>query len=144
MTEQLTLFNLAPTQVIRTVSDSYWDEIVKTAPQHNEQVSGTTLLDTVETCVGEQVTTDTLKTAPQHDKSEKVTHWIEKYWVERSGSKHWYYRYMWMSGRKIQRLYIGSVKSPKAQEKKQAVEIAIADGETPQEIKQMLQGFQKL
>jgi hypothetical protein len=138
MTEQLALFNLAPTQVIKTVTDPYWDEIIKSAPQHSEQVSCTTGLDTVNTCVGEQVTTDTLKPAPQHDKSEKVAHWVEKYWVERSGSKHWYYRYMWMSGRKIQRVYIGSVHSPKAQAKKQAVEIAIADGETPQEIQKII------
>lgn len=126
MTEQLTLFNLAPVQVIKTVTDPYWDEIVK-------QVTPATISPPVEPLVGAQVTSDTQKTAPQHD-----THWIERYWVERSGNKYWYYRYCWMEGRKKHRRYIGAVHSPKAQEKKQAVEIAIADGETPAEIQKII------
>jgi hypothetical protein len=76
-----------------------------------------------------QVLQTTKKSAPQHD-----THWIEKYWVERSGNKFWYYRYCWMVGRKKHRRYIGSVNSPTAKRKKQAIEAAIADGCTPQEI----------
>ncbi|WP_414544302.1 hypothetical protein [Nostoc sp. CCY0012] len=73
--------------------------------------------------------------APQHD-----THWVERYWVERAENKYWYYRYCWMDGRKKNRVYIGSVNSPKAREKKSAVESAIADGQTPPEIKKMLRG----
>lgn len=128
MTEQLTLFNLAPVQVIRTVTDPYWDEIVN-------EVALATISPPVKPLVGGQVISDTEKVAPQHD-----THWIERYWVERSENKYWYYRYCWMIGRKIHRLYIGSVHSPKAQAKKELIEIAIADGETPLQIKQMLRG----
>ncbi|MHC5597469.1 MAG: hypothetical protein ACYTXC_16280 [Nostoc sp.] len=32
-------------------------------------------------------------------------------WVERPGNKYWYFRYCWMRGRKINRLYLGSVTS---------------------------------
>jgi hypothetical protein len=39
MTEQLTLFNLAPAQVIKTVTDPYWDEITKPVPQELPDVS---------------------------------------------------------------------------------------------------------
>ena len=99
-----------------------------------EQVPNGTLINSVESRIGEQVTQTTKNFAPQHD----VTHWVEKYWVERAGNKYWYYRYMWMSGRKINRVYIGSARSPQAQRKKQAVEDAIADGQLPLEIKQML------
>ncbi|WP_292869163.1 hypothetical protein [Nostoc sp. LPT] len=62
------------------------------------------------------------KVALQHN-----THWVEKYWVERSGNKYWYYRYCWMVGRKKNRVYLGSVDSLKAKRKKADVEIAIAD-----------------
>ena len=89
--------------------------------------------------VGEQVKLDTKKVAHQHDKP--ITHWVERYWVERGSSKLWYYRYTWMSGRKLNRHYIGSVRSPRAKLKKQAVENAIADGESPQEIKQLIRQF---
>lgn len=132
MTEQLTLFNLASVQTVKPTIDPYWDEIVL------EDVTSLTIAQPVELLVGEQVTTDTKKSAPQHDIS---SHWVEKYWVERSGNKYWYYRYMWMDGRKLHRVYIGSVDSPRAREKKSAVQSAIADGQTPQEIKQMLQGI---
>lgn len=88
---------------------------------------------TVESCVGAQVSYITKKTAPQHD-----THWVEKYWVKRSGNKYWYYRYCWMVGRKKNRLYLGSVNSPKAKLRKEEVEIAIADGLAPVEIEKLI------
>lgn len=98
--------------------------------------------------VGAQVVADTKKSAPEHDAKlynrdtdEISTHWIEKYWVERVGNKYWYYRYCWMEGRKKNRVYIGSVRSPKAQLKKQAVEEAIALELSPQEIKQLIRGW---
>ncbi|MDZ8240588.1 MAG: hypothetical protein RMZ69_26130, partial [Nostoc sp. ChiQUE01a] len=65
-----------------------------------------------------------------------------RYWVERGTNKYWYYRYCWMFGRKIHRRYLGSVHSPRAQQKKQAVEEAIADGQSPTEIKQLLRDWQ--
>ena len=55
--------------------------------------------------------------------------------------KYWYYRYMWMEGRKLRRHYIGAVRSPLANLKKQAVEEAIADEQSPIEIIQLLQGW---
>ncbi|WP_414546077.1 DUF4102 domain-containing protein [Nostoc sp. CCY0012] len=129
MTEQLTLFNFPATETIKPIHDPYWDEIVL------DEVIPDTISLSVEPRVGEQVTTDTKKSAPQHDTQNQ---WLEKYWVERSGSKYWYYRYMWMDGRKLHRVYIGSVNSPKAREKKSAVESAIADGQTPQEIQKLI------
>ncbi|MHC5826349.1 MAG: hypothetical protein ACYT04_63455, partial [Nostoc sp.] len=100
------------------------------------QVPKVTTDDTAELLVGEQVNHDTKKSAPQHD-----THWVEKYWVKRSGNKYWYYRYCWMAGRKIHRIYIGSVDSIKAKKVKQAVEIAIANGKLPIELKHLIQGW---
>ncbi|RCJ16932.1 hypothetical protein A6S26_32010 [Nostoc sp. ATCC 43529] len=164
---QPTLFDLeafTKSPVPTPLYDPAWDEI--TAPQHSDknlddrkspwdewelrvraQVSPST---TVESCVGAQVTIstpvkplvgahvalDTKKSAPQHD-----THWVEKYWVERSSNKYWYYRYCWMTGRKKHRRYLGSVDSPKARLKKEDVEIAIADGQTPAEIEELIRSW---
>jgi hypothetical protein len=91
--------------------------------------------------VREQVIESTLNTEfvreqKPYQNAPEQTHWVEEYWVKRGGNKHYYYRYCWMEGRKIQRCHIG-----KKLEKKQAVENAIADGQTPQEIKQMLRGW---
>lgn len=97
------------------------------------QVTTSTIDNPVKTRVGGQVTLITKKSAHQHD-----THWLEKYWVERSGNKYWYYRYCWREGRKKHRVYIGSVDSILARRKKAAVESAIANGKTPSEIKQMI------
>ncbi|WP_339377839.1 hypothetical protein [Calothrix sp. NIES-2100] len=58
--------------------------------------------------------------------------------MQRAGNKYWYYRYTWMSGRKLQRRYIGSVESAIAKNRKSEVEIAIADGQTPGEIQQLI------
>ena len=193
MTEQLTLFNLAPTQVIKTVTDPYWDEIVLSTGGRLEETGQVSLFyddteeppepddyptpqeyetdwdewekkfphlvaeaqtmsvrehDTPElqsvsvnlqkttgdrqAIVREHDTKPTPNFAPEH------THWVEEYWVKRCEKKHRYYRYCWMTGRKINRCHIGSVRSPQAQEKKQAVEIAIADGDTPQEIQKII------
>ncbi|MEH2312357.1 MAG: DUF4102 domain-containing protein [Nostoc sp.] len=98
------------------------------------QESFSTPTTTVATPVGAHVALHTKKVAPQHD-----THWVEKYWVERSGNKYWYYRYCWMVGRKKNRRYIGSVDSIRAKQKKADVEIAIADGSLPIEIKKLIQ-----
>ncbi|MHC5860740.1 DUF4102 domain-containing protein [Nostoc sp.] len=97
------------------------------------QVSKATFKDTAESLVGEQVVTDTKKSAPQHD-----THWVERYWVERSSNKYWYFRYCWMTGRKIHRCYLGSVRSQLAKQKKADIEVWIADGYSPMEIQKLI------
>ena len=129
--------------------DPFWDELT---PQNSHSVGGQ-ISESESRCesVGEQVTSntlntvipssvgvsfDTVKSAPQHD-----THWVEKYWVERSGNKYWYFRYCWMTGRKINRLYLGSVDSIIAKRKKADVEIAIADGKLPSEIENLIRGW---
>ncbi|MCC5629079.1 Arm DNA-binding domain-containing protein [Nostoc sphaeroides CHAB 2801] len=144
---QLTLLTVAPTIETRTtIHDPYWDEII--APQQLEDIPGMPDIGkeilvgaqvtsiTVKPRVGGKVTLDTEKSAPQHD-----THWIEKYWVERSGNKYWYYRYCWMVGRKKNRLYLGSVDSIIAKRKKADIEVWIWDGKLPFEIKDLIQGW---
>ncbi|WP_445631565.1 hypothetical protein [Nostoc sp. DSM 114167] len=71
------------------------------------------------------------------------THWVEKYWVKRGNSKHNYYRYCWMSGRKIHHCHIsgGSTASPLATQRREVVETAIADGKLPFEIKDLIRGW---
>ncbi|MEH1807556.1 DUF4102 domain-containing protein [Nostoc sp.] len=131
---QPTLFNLeaftkqdAPVYAY----DPFWDELT---PPDSHSVGGQ-ISEAQSPCksVGEQVATDTQKSAPQHD-----THWIEKYWVERATNKYWYFRYCWMTGRKINRLYLGSVDSIIAKRKKADIETAIADGLTPVEIEKLI------
>jgi hypothetical protein len=134
---------------INAKTEIIFDVDAETAHQHSvfvgEQLSS---FSSPYQSVGEQVTSTTLKVAHQHDtklydrlSSENPTHWIEKYWVERGTNKYWYYRYTWMEVRKLHRVYIGSVTSNKAQKKKQAVEEAILDGQSPQEIKQLIRAF---
>ncbi|MBC1218477.1 DUF4102 domain-containing protein [Nostoc sp. UCD121] len=100
------------------------------------QVKDDTIETTVETRANGQVRLATKKTAPQHD-----THWVEKYWVERATNKYWYFQYCWMSGRKINRLYLGSVDSIIAKRKRADVEIAIADGKLPSDIEKLIRGW---
>lgn len=100
-----------------------------------EQVKVTTKLDISEICVGEQVKHDTQKSAHQQ---EKPAHWIERYWVERGGKKYWYYRYTWMAGRKMHRVYIGSVRSRQAQTKVDLVREAISNEKFPCEIRELI------
>lgn len=134
--KQPTLFNLeAFTKAQDTpVYDPFWDELT---PQDSHSVGAQILeSDNPYKSVGAQVSTDTKKVAPQHD-----THWIEKYWVERSGNKYWYYRYCWMAGRKINRLYLGSVYSIVAKRKKADIEVWIGDGKLPSEIESLIRGW---
>jgi hypothetical protein len=134
--EQLALFAIAPTVETRIiVHDPYWDELDTRQNGHSVggQISG---WESPCKSVGEQVATDTQKSAPQHD-----THWIEKYWVERSSNKYWYFRYCWMTGRKINRLYLGSVNSIAARRKKADIEVWIADGKLPIEIEKLIKGW---
>ncbi|MEH2001099.1 MAG: DUF4102 domain-containing protein [Nostoc sp.] len=100
------------------------------------QVTTSTIDTPVKTRVGGQVTLVTKKSAHQHN-----THWLEKYWVQRGGNRYWYYRYCWREGRKKHRAYIGSVDSILAKRKKADVEVWIADGKIPSEIKDLIRGW---
>ena len=102
-----------------------------------EQVIDDTNLHISESIVGEQVKHHTQKPALPN---EQPAHWIERYWVERGGNKYWYYRYTWMAGRKMHRVYIGSTRSRRVQEKVEWIREAIADGKSPDEIKQLIKG----
>jgi hypothetical protein len=140
--KQLQLFEILMQPEIKAIYDPYWDEITNNV---GEQVSCD---DSPCNSVGEQVAPDTLKVAHQHDAKiyppyteEIFTHWVEEYWVQRGTNKYWYYRYTWMEGRKLHRHYIGSITSNKAKAKKQAVKDAILDGQSPQEIKQLIRDF---
>ncbi|MDF5706539.1 MAG: hypothetical protein PUP90_02365 [Nostoc sp. S4] len=100
-----------------------------------KSVGGQVVSNTLDTCTVHtgEVICNTKKSAPQHD-----IHWVEKYWVERSGNKYWYYRYCWMTGRKIHRCYLGSVHSKLAKHKKADVEVWISDGQSPSEIQNLI------
>ena len=169
--EQLQLFDTFTAPQIKTIHDPYWDELegqddivestlfdtsaeaqnlassVEIAHQQITLVGEqTSFNDSPYKSVGEQVNKDTLKVAHQHDgklydRNTEVTHWVEKYWVERVGNKYWYYRYTYLIGRKLHRHYIGSVKSNKAKLKKLAVEEAIADGQGLDEIIHLLKSW---
>ncbi len=102
-----------------------------------EQVIDDTNLHISESIVGEQVKHHTQKLALPN---EQPTHWIERYWVERGGNKYWYYRYTWMAGRKMHRVYIGSTRSRIALFKAELVKSAIGDGKSSTEIKQLIKG----
>jgi|GEM_PF-1738924 len=79
--------------------------------------------------------------APEHP----FTHWTEVYWVKRGSRKNEYYRYCWMSGRKIHHHHIsgGNVLSQTAIARLTIIEGAIAEGKTPQEIKRLIIEFPK-
>ncbi len=114
------------------------NELTPTAHQQcfcvGEQVKEVTNLYISESIVGEQVKHHTQKQAQQNEPA----HWIERYWVERGGNKYWYYRYTWMAGRKMHRVYIGSTRSRQAQTKVELVREAIDQGKSPCEIKQLI------
>lgn len=114
-----------PHAPIKPAYDPYWDELLR------EEQS---------TCdfVREQVNKDTKKIAPEH---EKTNHWVEKYWVKRGSSKYWYWRYIWMEGRKLRRRHLGSTSSPKVKNLKRIIEDMILEGSTPQEITNAIDYF---
>lgn len=87
------------------------------------------------TNVRAQVANITTQLAPEH------THYTEEYWVKRGSKKHYYYRYCWMIGRKKDRIHIGSVNSPLARARREEIEIAIADGETPASIQNLIRSW---
>ena len=138
------IFSVSAHQHLHPVGEQLFiesDELTPSAHQQcfcvGEQVSDATNLHISESIVGEQVKHHTQKLALPN---EQPTHWIERYWVERGGNKHWYYRYTWMAGRKMHRVYIGSTRSRQVQEKVELVREAIALGMSPSEIKQLING----
>jgi hypothetical protein len=79
--QQTTLFDLEAFTKTEDTHDPFWDELT---PQDRHSVGAQILeSDNPYKTVGAQVSQATKKVAPQHD-----THWIEKYWVERSGNTH--------------------------------------------------------
>jgi hypothetical protein len=100
-----------------------------------EQVSNKTSdAQNIDSCVREQVKTNTKKSAPEH------THWAETYWTKRGCKRHSYYRYCWMERRKIHHCHIsgGHVGSQKSEKRYQEVLKAIALGRSPTEIVALL------
>jgi len=86
----------------------------------------------------------TNKVAPEHSTKnvrEQVTQWVEQYYVTRSRKKHYYYRYCYMDGRKINHKHIGSINSLRAITQKEAVEQAIAREEKPPQIIQLIKSM---
>jgi len=135
---QLTLFDLSTVQpAFQPIYDPAWDLPFPEVPDNQyESVGGQVAGDTsAYESVGGQVQTDTQKVAPQQ------CHWLEKYWVERHTKKYYYWRYCWMEKRKIKRCYIGSVNCNSAKRKYADIVWAIADGQLPHEIKQMIGGW---
>jgi hypothetical protein len=67
-------------------------------------------------------------------------HWVEPYWVQSNRKKFWYYRYVWMSGKKLYHHHIpgGNVKAQRAIARKLLVEDAIASGYTPEQIMKLV------
>ena len=167
--EQLQLFEFFIQPEIKAIYDPFWDELeaqeeatVEQAfssinalgqtfdvddlvvPKQNIPVRAQISFDAPPyRSVRAQVDYDT---APEHNYPESsvnsYTHWVEKYWVKRRGEKHNYYRYCWMEGRKKYRCHIGGkAGSIGANQRKEIVIDAIADGQSPQEIKQLIRGF---
>lgn len=138
MKHQLFLFNLEHfTQSPITNYDPAWDT-TDTPPKNTHTVlEQTPIAQEADSNVLEQAISDTAKSAPEQ------SHWVEKYTVVRYGSQHYYYRYLWMSGRKLHHVHIpgGNVRSSMAIQRKQMVEIAIAAGKPPREIEKMIHSW---
>ncbi|BBD60607.1 hypothetical protein NIES2109_34060 [Nostoc sp. HK-01] len=130
MKRQLTLFDLQQYEQSPPTHDPIWDEIVREQDNHDTQQASK-----ADSAVREQVNEDTKKIAPEH------THWLEEYWVKRCGKKHKYYRYCWMTGRKINRCHICSVNLPDAGDRKLAIEAAINSGREPKEIENLIHSW---
>ena len=115
---QQSLFNpeVYRSSEIIAIYDSSWDD-TSSVVESPEYVRG-------------QVSDATNATVPEH------IHWVEEYWVKRSGKKHYYFRYCWAIGRKKYRCHIsgGNVSTPLAIYRKSDIEGLIADGLPPAKI----------
>ncbi|MGI8500148.1 MAG: hypothetical protein ACR2LR_03295 [Hassallia sp.] len=143
--EQLPLFFVQPDPRV-AVYDASWDELEITS-----QSVVTVLEQDTLTTVPEQKSPESEPSAEllQHidhvlERDTSVLeycHWVETYSPSnRKDNK--YYRYCWKIKGKICHCHIpgGNVRSSTAMKRKEIVIQAIADGESPQEIKQLIRG----
>ncbi|TAF07765.1 MAG: hypothetical protein EAZ77_08630 [Nostocales cyanobacterium] len=68
-----------------------------------------------------------------------INQWVESYYVKRGEVKFWYYRYCYYQKR-IKHIHIpgGGITSPKSQQMKEKVEIAIAQNISPSQIEALI------
>jgi hypothetical protein len=104
-------------------------------PPYKRAQSEETVREQSEETVREQIL---LADAPAPEQK----HWVESYWVRRGNQKYWYYRYVWMQGRKLHHVHIpgGNVKNRKVRATKEMVENAITLGKSPLEIEELIKG----
>ncbi len=78
--------------------------------------------------------------APEKSAPETFTQWVESYSVRSPNNKYWYYRYCYMKDRKITHCHLpgGNIKSTKAIALKDKVEAAIGRGDSPNQIKSII------
>ncbi|MBD2435833.1 hypothetical protein [Nostoc sp. FACHB-110] len=134
MKEQLTLFDLQQFTTQPAIKSSYDDSWDKPDSVTNTVLEQTNESSKADSTVLEQDKPNTNKSAPEQ------SHWVEKYTVTRYGTEHYYYRYLWMSGRKLHHVHIpgGNWRSPIAMARKAEIESAIADGQTPKDIEKLI------
>lgn len=139
MKEQLTLFDLeqfTSPPVIKSAYDNSCDAADSAINTVLEQTPDAGKHDST---VLEQDKPNTNKSAPEQ------SHWVEKYTVVRYGTEHYYYRYLWMEGRKLHHIHIpgGNAKSAIALARKSQVDAAIAEGQTVSEIKNLIRSWRE-
>jgi hypothetical protein len=139
MKEQLTLFDLQQYTTPPTINSAYDDSWDKPNSAINTVLEQTSDGCKPDSTVLEQATRDTNKSAPEQ------SHWVEKYTVTRYGTEHYYFRYLWMEGRKLHHIHIpgGNAKSAIALERKSQVEAAILDGQTVTEIRNLIRSWRE-
>lgn len=134
MKEQLTLFDLDQFTTTPTINSVYDDTCDKPDSAINTVLEQTSNDGKHDSTVLEQDKPNTNKSAPEQ------SHWVEKYTVIRYGTEHYYYRYLWMEGRKLHHVHIpgGNWRSPISLARKAEIESAIADGQSPADIEKLI------
>lgn len=112
--------------------DPYWEELI--VLEHT-QLEESVLEQNPEVAPEQDKKLVDSNLAPEHTHC----HWVEIY-SPSNRKQHKYYRYSWMEGRKLRHLHIrgGSITNPVALAMKERVELAIASGLSPCEIKQII------
>ncbi|MBD2167116.1 hypothetical protein H6G04_22255 [Calothrix membranacea FACHB-236] len=141
MTEQLTLFDLASitSPAPPPVYDPAWDAVPEHNPTVLEQDTAITLpiVEYLETMRGDRqphvLERDTKNAVPEH------VQWVESYSPSKRKANS-YYRYCFKQCGKIHHIHIsgGNTRSHLAQNRCAQVEAAISDGQSPDEIKQLI------
>jgi hypothetical protein len=134
--EQLPLFSVETVSISPLLpaklptKDPYWDKVTNPDQSVLEEVQG---------AFPEQV--NNVLEEVQGAFPEHRNQWVEKYFVTRAGTKHYYYRYCYYD-KKIHHIHIngGNISSKIAQRRKQIVEEAISSGKSPAEIKKLVKG----